>query len=124
MRVNILNADWSYFYDGDIWTSKELKNEYIEFLKGYIGSDFGDMSFNYWLQGEVRAFPLVKLGDNLYVNKRDNSLVNEIKDILLASNEGYDNLMEQISEYDTYIDKEDYEHIVFHVIHNDTYVIE
>lgn len=124
MRVNILNADWSYFYDGDIWTFKELKNEYIEFLKGYIGSDFGDMSFNYWLQDEVRAFPLVKLDDNLYVNKRDSDLVNEIEDILLASNEGYDDIMEQISEYYTYIDNKGYEHTVYRVIHNDTYVIE
>lgn len=120
----ILNMnDFYYFYDMKICTSKQLKQEYIEFLKEYMEEpDFDDMSFNYWLNEEARTFPLHNFNNTIYVNKNDEDFIREIGKTMSTS-EGYNELIEQLSEHNTYTDNYGYEHIVYYP-YKDIYVID
>lgn len=119
----VLNRDDFYFYDMRIYTLKQLKYEYIEFLTECMEeSYFDNISFNYWLNDDVRTFPLHKFNDTIYVNKNDEDFAREIGKIISTS-EGYNKLIEQLSEYNTYTDGYGFEHIVYHP-YNNIYVID
>ena len=120
-----LNDVRYYFYDGRIMTTTQLKNKYIEFLKGYVNDSdfFNEINFNYWIDNntEVDIFPLVKFEDSIYVDKNNVELVKEIRNLLHTS-EGLNELMEELDTYGTYIDNDDIEHYVYELV-NDDYVI-